>query len=69
MTPGNCPPSGIDDTYPWCSAYNESYCPDGGLAGYANGIVMAGYTSPGVFVSYVENGAFWKDAVSANHGE
>lgn len=40
-----------------------------GFSNYANGIVMAGYTSPGVFVSYVENGAFWKDAVSANHGE
>jgi hypothetical protein len=36
-TPGNCPPAGIDDTYPWCSLQNEALC-DGDLyGGYDNG--------------------------------
>ena len=40
-----------------------------GFDGYQNGVVMAGYTEESVFKSYVESKAFWKDAVSANHGE
>ena len=40
-----------------------------GFSNYSNGIVMAGFTDPGVFVSYVQKGSFWKDAVSSNHGE
>ncbi|MBM0107765.1 hypothetical protein JM946_23720 [Steroidobacter sp. S1-65] len=40
-----------------------------GFSNYSNGIVMAGFTDPGVFTSYVSKGSFWKDAVSSNHGE
>lgn len=34
LVPGNCPPPGIDDTYPWCPDISSEYCPEGGLAGY-----------------------------------
>lgn len=40
-----------------------------GFSNYTNGIVMAGFTDPNVFVQYVQKGSFWKDAVSSNHGE
>ncbi|OQW67431.1 MAG: hypothetical protein BVN35_20395 [Proteobacteria bacterium ST_bin11] len=33
------------------------------------GIVYAGFVDPGKFIDYVKNCAFWKDAVSSNHGE
>lgn len=36
--PGNCPPPGIEPNVPWCSLTNEADCPDGGLAGFFNGI-------------------------------
>ena len=36
--PGNCPPPGIDSSVPWCSLANEAHCPDGGLAGFFDGI-------------------------------
>jgi hypothetical protein len=40
-----------------------------GFDPYAQGVIMAGFTSPEVFKSYVKSHAFWKDAVSSNHGE
>jgi hypothetical protein len=40
-----------------------------GFDPYAQGVIMAGFTDPEVFKSYVKSHAFWKDAVSSNHGE
>jgi hypothetical protein len=37
LVPGNCPPPGIDATYPWCPDTYSEYCPEGGLAGYSDG--------------------------------
>ncbi len=38
LTPGNCPPAGVDDSVPWCSLSNEANCPETSLAGFFNGV-------------------------------
>lgn len=40
-----------------------------GFAPYAQGVILAGFTSEETFKDYVRKSAFWKDAVSSNHGE
>lgn len=40
-----------------------------GFSPYAQGVILAGFTSVETFKDYVKKRAFWKDAVSSNHGE